>query len=394
MSVDGRNVICLRDPAGFTDKVVVLPLLLLDMVSLFDGTHTVLDVQEFFMRRHGELLPREKIEQLIRALDEQGFLESSRFAERRRVIEERFRSGPTRPASHAGGAYAGEPEALRAQIDAFFTHPDGPAGAGRALPSNPVRALIAPHIDFHRGGPTYAWAYRELAERSDADLFVILGTCHAGMEDPFALTFKDYDTPLGPAVVDRDFADGLTRRIGSDLLGSELAHRAEHSIEFQCVMLRYLFAGRRDFSIVPILASFLNECLALGKDPESEPQIIRFFDALSDTIAASGRRVCLVAGADLAHVGPRFGDPRPVTPAFLNDVELADRAMLDAVARCDARGFYESVARDGDSRRICGFSPIYALLRSTDASSGTLLHYAQWPDPQGAVTFAGLAFPP
>src|SRR5574341_1514664 len=37
----------------------------------------------------------------------------------------------------------------------------------------------------------------------EMDLFVILGTCHAGMADPFAATLKPYDTPLGPAEVDR-----------------------------------------------------------------------------------------------------------------------------------------------------------------------------------------------
>jgi AmmeMemoRadiSam system protein B len=185
----------------------------------------------------------------------------------------------------------------------------------------------------------------------------------------------------------------LTRRSRLDLFKSELAHRAEHSIEFQCVMLRHVFAGRREFSIVPVLASFLHECMASGKDPESDPEIAGFLDALRGTVAASGRKVCLVAGADLSHVGPRFGDSRQATQAFLSDVERADREMLEAVAGCDAREFYESVARDGDSRRICGLSPIYALLRATDASSGVLLHYAQWPDPQGAVTFASLEFP-
>src|SRR5207247_3277549 len=53
--------------------------------------------------------------------------------------------------------------------------------------------IFAPHIDFHRGGPVYGWAYRALLERSDADLFVILGTCHAGMGDPFAVTLKPYE---------------------------------------------------------------------------------------------------------------------------------------------------------------------------------------------------------
>src|SRR5207244_13433548 len=39
------------------------------------------------------------------------------------------------------------------------------------------------------------------------------------------------------------------------------------------------------------------------------------YTPLFRSIAASGRRVALIAGADLAHVGPRFGDPEPVSPA-------------------------------------------------------------------------------
>jgi hypothetical protein len=254
-----------------------------------------------------------------------------------------------------------------------------------------VAAVLAPHIDYHRGGPAYAWAYRDVAERCPADLFVILGTCHAGMADPFALTFKDYETPLGPAVVDRDFVERLAARVGRDGFGSEGAHRTEHSIEFQAVFLRYLFAGRRDFTVVPILASFAHEALARGQGPEQDG-VRRFLDGLTEVIAASGRRVALIAGADLAHVGPRFGDPTPVTAADRERIEQEDRAMLDAVAAGDARAFFESVARDGDRRRICGLSPIYAVLRVLGQRPGVLRHYGQWPDPQGVVSYASVVF--
>ncbi len=392
MDAGGKKAIALRDPAGFTDSVLVLAPPLLDIVSLFDGEHTVLDIQETFMRRHGELLLRERIEEIRRTLDQHGFLEGEGFARRREAIETKFRASPTRPAAHAGSAYAGEPDALRAQIAGFFSHAEGPGAARDTVGGTPVKAIIAPHIDFNRGGPTYAWAYRELAERSDADLFVILGTCHAGMPDPFALTLKDYETRLGPAPVDRGFADALRRRYRGDLLASELAHRTEHSIEFQAVFLRSLYGGQREFTIVPLLASFLHESLMSGKEPEADPRIPAFFDALGETIAASKRRVCLIAGVDLAHVGPRFGDPEPVQASALASLEREDRTMLEAVAAGDARGFFESVAKDGDSRRICGLSPIYTLLRSLPSGAGRLLRYAQWPDPEGVVTFASLAF--
>jgi AmmeMemoRadiSam system protein B len=116
----------------------------------------------------------------------------------------------------------------------------------------------------------------------------------------------------------------------------------------------------------------------------------RFLDALGETIAASSRSVCIIAGADLAHVGPRFGDPDPVSPPFLAEVEREDLAMLSTVTAGDAQAFFESAAKDGDRRRICGLSPIYALLRTVGDASGALRRYGQWPDPQGTVTFASV----
>jgi AmmeMemoRadiSam system protein B len=255
-----------------------------------------------------------------------------------------------------------------------------------------VRGVIAPHIDYHRGGPAYAWAYRDVAERCDADLFVVFGTCHAGLAEPFALTRKPYETPLGAAPADRDFIDALVKRARHDCFAAEIGHRGEHSIEFQAVFLRYLFGRRRDFTIVPILASFAHEAIARGRRAEDDPRVARFLDAVVETAAAQNRRVAFVAGADLAHVGPRFGDAERVSPAELRRIEREDRAMLAPVARGDAQGFFASIAADGDRRRICGFSPIYALLRCLPGVPGVVRHYGQWPDPEAVVTHTSMVF--
>ena len=390
---DGARFIGLRDPAGYTSGVLMLPLPLLDIVSLFDGEHSALDIQAAVMRHRGELVPRARIEELVAALDEHGFLDSPRFAERRTLVEAEFRAAPSRPASHAGGAYAGEATALRAMLDQCFTAPNGPGAVEWSSSSgSPVRGVIAPHIDLHRGGIAYAWAYRDVAERCEADVFVIFGTCHAGMADPFALTTKDFETPLGAAPVDREFVERLAAAAHQDCFGSELAHRAEHSIEFQAVFLRYLFHGRRDVRIVPVLTSFAHEALAHGRHPEDDPRVPRFFDALAATAAASGRRVGFIAGADLAHVGPRFGDRDPISADALASIGREDRAMLESVEAGSAAAFFESVRADGDRRRICGLSPIYALLRALPDAPGVLRQYGQWPDPQAVVTFASIVF--
>jgi AmmeMemoRadiSam system protein B len=399
---EGRSCIALRDPAGYTDAIVLLHGPLLEIVSLFDGSHTVADIQAAVMRRHGQLVERRQIEEIAEALDQQGFLDSPSFADRRAVVDGTFLAAPVRPAAHAGGAYAGEPVELRAMLDGFFVAPDGPGRievAGAAAPERrgqsaapEVRGVIAPHIDYHRGGPAYAWAYRELAGRSQADLFVILGTCHAGMAHPFALTRKDYAGPMGDVPVDRDFVDALAKRARQDCFGSELAHRVEHSIELQAVFLRYLYADRRDISIVPVLTSFAHEAMHQGRRPEDDARVPRFLEALAETIAASGRRVALIAGADLTHMGPRFGDGEPVGAPELARIEREDGDMLETVAAVDPSAFFESVARDGDRRRICGYSPIYALLRALGGGSGQVTRYGQWPDPNGTVSFASVVF--
>jgi AmmeMemoRadiSam system protein B len=389
---DDLRLIALRDPSGVTEQVALLPIPALDIVSLFDGEHSVAEIHRVVSARYGERAPGlGDIAGLAARLDDAGFLDTPRFAEHRRRIEEAWLASPSRPAAHAGRAYVDEPTVLKSEIDGFFVHPEGPGLPAPRASRRPLRGLIAPHIDFHRGGPTYAWAYRALLEASDADLFVILGTCHGGMIDPFSVTLKAYDTPLGPAEVDRDAFDALQRRYGHDLLASETAHRSEHSIEFQAVMLRRLVGGR-PFTILPVLASFLHEAVWTGGAPEADPRVSRFLDALGDTLAALGRKACVIAGVDLAHVGPRFGDADLNTPVSLDRVAREDRKMLESITATDPEAFFGSVAADGDSRRICGLSPIYAFLRALPGARGELLRYSQWPDPQEAVSFCAAAF--
>ncbi len=394
---EGRRFLGLRDPGGYADGAVMVPIELLQIVARFDGQHSVADIQRAVLHATGESVPRAGIEELVATLDTHGFLEGDAFEARRSTVDSEFLAAPTRPAAHAGDAYAADPGALAYAMDEFFTSPAGPGAIRRSpspcAPDVAVRAVIAPHIDFRRGGPAYAWAYRDLAERGDADVFVIFGTCHAGMRQPFAVTRKAYETPFGPARVDVELVDALARRAGGlDLFDAEAAHRGEHSIEFQAVFLQYLHGGRRDVRIVPVLTSFAHEAIARGTTPSDTDAVRRFHDALAETIDATARRVVFIAGADLAHVGPQFGDPSPLSIPDLARVEDEDRAMLTSVERGDADGFFESVAGDGDRRRICGLSPIYSLLRMVDGTPGQLRRYAQWPDPNGTVTFASVVF--
>src|SRR5256885_4216744 len=125
-----------------------------------------------------------------------------------------------------------------------------------------------------------------------------------------------------------------------------------------------------------------------GRHPDDAPRVPRFLEALGETIAASGRGVALVAGADLAHVGPRFGDPEPVSAGERRRIEREDQQMLEPGAAGDAQAFFESVARGGDRRRICGYSPIYAPLRTLGGAAGGLKRYRPWPAPHRVGSLA------
>lgn len=284
-------------------------------------------------------------------------------------------AGVLRPATLAGVSYPADPPMLRALLDGFLARIPGPRSGGDA------RLVIAPHVDFARGGLCYAHAYREVA-RSRADLFVVFGTAHATPPCPFTLTRRDYATPLGPLPCDRALAGRLAAEVGeAPLFAAEACHDEEHSIEFQAVWLRHLFP-RRAIRMLPVL------CSSLAHLPDPALATDRFLSALRRLLA--GRAVCFVAGADLAHVGPSYGDPRPPGAAALAALAAEDRATLGLVASGDAAAFHADAASSDARRRICGTAPIYAALRAA-GTGARLLHYRQWSDGADSVSFAAAA---
>jgi len=393
VQTQGRTMICLRDPQGLTENLVFLPPDLFFVVRLFDGQHSLLDIQTAYTRRFGSLLFSERVQDLIRQLDEQYLLESDRFRERKQQMDRSFRALEVRPATHAGEAYAADPEELARQLDAFFTAPEGPGESSPELKEDCLVGIVAPHIDLQRGGICFAWAYKELVENTSAELFLLLGTVHVPTENLFVLTRKDFETPFGVARTEVGFVESLDIA-SADLFADEPVHGREHALEFQILFLQHLLASRRDIRIVPVLCGSFLEFISDDRSPSRELQFAEFVDALRRAIASAGKRVCLIAGADLAHVGPRFGDREPLTPNVLQRVEEQDREMLGHVERLDPEGFFRYIAREGDRRNICGLSPIYTMLHAIDATEGKLLRYDKTVDPsaQSAVTFASLAF--
>ncbi len=388
----GREWICLRDPSGMAAQPLFLDRHQFFFVSRMDGSNSLRDLQADYCRATGDIVPMEQIEALARQLDELHYLDSPDFRTYAARLAEEFRARTVRLARHAGAAYPDAPEELRRQLDGYFTPPDGPGPAcGQGPPR--LRGIIAPHIDFQRGGPTYAHAYKSVAEHADADVFIVFGTCHNPMRRRFALTAKDFATPLGTVPADRGLVERLARDLQADVFEDEFAHRDEHSIEFQAVFLRYVFGDRKPVRMVPILVGSFQGTHGRGGTPLQNPEVREMVEALRRTIGEAGESCCLVAGADLAHVGRRFGDAVGPTESMLQEVERRDREFLELVASGDAEGAARAIAADDDRRRVCGYPPIYMLLHCLEQPRGKLLQYRQWADFRAgaAVTFAALA---
>jgi AmmeMemoRadiSam system protein B len=311
-----------------------------------------------------------------------------------RRVEEQFLSSPLREAAFAGRSYESDPEGLKNQLKGYFSDPRGPGllGEGRVAPG--LKGVIAPHIDLQRGGFCYAFAHREIWERNRARCFVILGTAHTGMRHLFSLTRKDFMTPLGKLETDQELVDAIQSRCPFDLFRDEAVHRSEHSVEFQCLFLRFLYPEPAPLKMVPILCGSFHEAMEQGKSPAELRSFHQFVDALAESVSERGEEVCYIASADLAHVGLQFGDRKGVGEYDLRILEETDREMLGHVERLDGEGFFSSISRERDQRKICGLPAIYTLLNALKAREGRLLRYGQafTSETQSVVSFASMGF--
>jgi hypothetical protein len=405
MEQQDQTLICLRDPSGLAPEPIMLGMGAYFLVTLFDGTNTRLDLQAAFSRRFGEIIPSEKISELVTALDRAYFLDSPAFAERVRGVREEFRQGPSRAAALAGLCYETEPSRLRAEIESFFERPNAPGREAlvAAAPASSMAAtaglagLIAPHIDPRRGAAAYAWAYNELRRRERPELIVILGTSHYGAgPELFSATRKDYLTPLGAVPTDHGFVERLASRYaglrGGDLFADEMLHRNEHSIEFQALFLAWAL-GLEGYQVVPILVSSFHQMVSEGAPPVDDARVARFLDTLREELAAESRRVLILAGVDFAHVGRKFGDSFGLDDGLTARVRREDLALIETIKAGDPGGFFADIARDGDQRKICGLAPMYTQLELLSGRSARLLHYdiALEPQTDSLVSFASLA---
>jgi MEMO1 family protein len=385
-----EQYIVLWDPSGLSKEKLVLPLNYFFIVQHFDGEHSLQEIGGLYLKRFGEFLMPDKVEQLVADLETKLFLEGERTESARKQAQERYRQAPLRRAAFAGRSYEADGSKLKNQIDGFFTAKEGPDFKASENKGKLIKGLIAPTYDLKQAGPIYAWAYKELQEAQQPDVLIIIGTAHAGLEHLFAVTDKDFETPLGVVPVDRTIVDRL-RSLVPECFAEDIAHLSEHAIEFQLPFVQTNTGATKPFTIVPILSSF--SAMSLG-DPSVRASVDRFIAALREAITASGKTACVIAAGELAHVGMRYGDKAPPTDFSFHRSMQYDLEMLKFVEELKPEAFAGYIQKEKDQRRISGFSPIYTLLRLIQAEKGQVLRYDRGITDQynSTVTYASMAF--
>jgi len=385
---NNKDIICLKDPLKIAPKMLFISPDTLSILRFMDGKHSLRDLQVEYMRNFGNLLFMEDIEKVVSQLDENYLLDNDNFNHYYKKIKEDFLKSDIRKAVFSGESYPEDPFELSFKIEEFFKGELPQSKEGQY-----VKGIIAPHIDFARGGNCYASAYKEVVKTKPAETFIILGTSHHPSNNLFILTKKDFSTPFGIVKNERGLTDPLIDKIGKELLEDEFIHRFEHTIEFQLIFLQYIMKDI-PFTIIPILCGGFEEFIQSGKNVLEDEKFNRFIDVLKELIMKSKKKITIIASADLSHRGMQFGDNFYISPMILEETKFLDLKMLEFVKSGDAFGFYKAITEDKNSRNVCGVPPITTMLALLSGQKGELLDYKQWYDPNGIamVSFASMIF--
>ncbi|MCZ7647050.1 MAG: AmmeMemoRadiSam system protein B [Planctomycetota bacterium] len=400
---EDEMVIVLQDPEHLAPQPAVLSPAAYALVQLFDGNRTAQEIADLFEQMYGQEVKTDQVLSLQRELDAALYLSSPHFDKTVREALTGYLKAKVRPASHAGTGYPEDPDELKKFVESFFGAKDAPGAlpAGTLPPasSDRVKALMLPHIDFNAGMAAYAHGYKALLEASQADLFVILGVAHQAMsEAPFLVSKKDLSTPLRQVATERALAGRLQKAAGVEESLAEFAHKSEHSIEYQAVLLAALLGERakRDFEVLPILCGSVEGFIESDASPLNDDAFKRFVEALGEELERSKRRVCVLASVDLSHIGPKFGHSTSIDEKLLKPVARADRQMLASIEKLDPAAFFFEIARTQNSRNVDAVMAMLALLSlgKDIFKQASLLHYDQFLEQptKSAVTFASMSF--
>jgi len=380
LRLKGENYVLVRDPWGLVPEGRLLPFSFLRLVSLMDGTRSLRDLQLRIMEdMGGTLVTLEEVESMVKKLEKEYILEGSAYEQAKQDLIQQYLESPLRRPFNAGKSYPEDPDELRKFLEGLLPE--------RQEPSKRIKALIAPHIDLRVGGRTYGEVYGRLPS-SPPQRIVVLGVGHQMDQGLFSISKKDFLTPFG-LLKNWKEASEYVSSLNEPVVVSEVFHRSEHSIEFQTLFLRYLYP-EEEIQILPVLCGPVSAYLREGTR-EAYLELCGDFIQRFLEILNQYQDTWIIAGIDLSHIGPKFGDPYPAAVLEPNTREH-DKRIISAVSQGDRDSFWESFARSEGRYKVCGFATLALLLEILKDYNAELLGYELWHEAatQSAVSFMGM----
>jgi len=384
----GRPAIMLRDPLQLSPNVMAVPQELGPLMALCDGTRDFNALRAALVVQAGINLSSQTLQQILDRFDENLLLDNERFARARIEALERYRALPHREPSSAGVSYPTDPAELRTLLDGFVN--SARSNARHAVfPADGIRGLVCPHIDYARGGEVYAQVWNAAADAArQARRVILFGTDHMGSDGQVTLTRQNYATPWGSFPTDQYLISAIAAAIGDEAaFAEELNHIGEHSIELALVWLHYVRDGR-PCELVPILCGGFHAFVSGEAQPDKHLPFSGTVSALREAVRTPGTLV--IAAADLAHVGPAFGDLLPFDFLARMRLQMVDERLVECISRGSAQEFFAQVKSVQDKNRVCGLPPVYLALRLLANSTGQRLGYMQCPADEQAASWVSV----
>lgn len=375
MVQDGKALIVLRDPTMLAEQTMAVPQQMMGIIQRFSGEETIDDIAA------GTGLGIAQLLQLIENLDRLGLIWGPTFTELESDLKHRIENDGYFP--RGSSASLGEDvDACRARLDALFDAVEDPELDGEIV------GIVAPHLDYDRGGENYASAYYALRSIPKPDRVVVLGTNHFGIGDGVVLAPYGFETPFGVCPADRTVVDRLIEKHGKAITADQLDHMGEHSVELHLPWIQYCFGND-----IPVVAALIPSPLAdmIDDDDDDRTDTPTFIASLREILDDVGGTTIYVASSDLSHVGPQFGEPRPVDNQRRNDVERHDREMLVKFIARDTEAFVEAFKWNRNPTRWCSIGNMAATLQLADPGAIELIEYQQASDDAGNVMVSSAA---
>ena len=405
---DGKQAIALRDPSMLVQQTMVVPPQAMGVIQLFDGSNSIEQIAGKLVREDDPERDTNlgkaatQVTALVEQMDKFGLLWGPTFEGYEKQVADKLAETGAFPVqasmslvqvAHQAAGGGEPPESPEEQATWAKNLAEGQLTTWMDEAEDPefdqtVVGLVVPHLDYPRGAEVYAGGYRAWQGAPRPDRVVVLGTNHFGIGDGVVMSPYGHLTPLGRVETDRAVIEGLKAKLGDRLFKDQLDLLPEHSIELHLPFIQHLFGD------VPVIGALLPDPLIpMIADDGARVSHDEFVNALREVLAEVGGTTYFVSSADLSHVGPQFGEPKPVDEARRVEVERHDREHLGKFISNDADSFVESMEWCKNPTRWCSIGNMAATAALAGASEIELVDYRQAVDDRGAalVSVAAIA---